>query len=159
MAEKSVFEVTVRTDPPLAGRLSANVYEGEELSNHIIRLDREWSVRVHWELTGALVPCICGNWCLTLFLESIGPGPELHFPDTSLGDYEISIPLDPCGDGRYWYEIKVPKGRIREEHCSIPYKPVVALTYENCDKPGPMAGFCELPILQFYRDEKQHPPH
>lgn len=150
---KSVFEVTVAVEPPLQGRMEATVLEGREnkRSNHVIRADQDWKVRVHWELSGALVPCICGYWCLSLFMESIGPGAELKLPER-----EIEIPLDPCGNGEYWYDIEIPAHTIKDEHCSIPYKPVVALTYlDNCKHPGPMAGFCELPVLQFYRDEKQ----
>lgn len=153
MAEKSVFEVTVRTRPPLEGSLEAEVLERGQPSNHVIRTDQEWTVRVHWELRGALVPCICGYWCLNLYMESIGPGAELKLPYD-----EIRIPLDPCRDepGKYWYDITIPAHTIKEEHCSIPYKPVVALTYlDQCYRPGPMAGFCELPVLQFYTDKKQ----
>jgi hypothetical protein len=149
---KSVFEVTIATEPPLEGTLRAKIYEGDQVSNQVIRIDQEWTVRVNWELTGALVPCICGYWCLTLFMESIGPGEEFKFPR----EERIRIPLDPCGDGTYSYDIVIPAHTIKEEHCSIPYKPVVALTYlDYCERPGPMAGFCELPLLQFYRDEKQ----
>jgi len=152
---RSVFEVTVAVDPPLTGTLSAQVYEGKKLSNHVIRVDHDWTVRVHWELEGALVPCICGYWCLNLFMESIGPGDELRLPVK-----EARIPLDPCREepGSYWYDITIPAHTIDPEYCGIPYKPVVALTYlDACYQPGPMAGFCELPILQFYEDKKQTP--
>jgi len=149
----SNFEITTPTHPPLTGSMNAQVYEGNELSNGIIRTDVDWSVRVHWELKGALVPCICGFWCLHVYLESIGPGPELKLPHP----HEIHIPLDPCGDGKYWYDFKVPAGTVSADHCSTPYKVVVALTYKTpapCKDPGPMAGFCELPILQFYESKK-----
>lgn len=152
---QSVFEVTVAVDPPLTGRMEAQIYEGDKRSNNVIRADKDWTVRVHWELEGALVPCICGTWCLNLFMESIGPGPELRLPRK-----EIHIPLDPCREnaapGEYWYEIKIPADTIETDHCGIPYKPVVGLTYlDVCGNPGPMAGFCELPVVQFYEDEKQ----
>ena len=153
---QSVFEVTVAVSPPLQGTMNAQVYEGDQLSNHVIRTDKEWTVRVHWELEGALVPCICGYWCLNLFMESIGPGEEPRLPVE-----EIRIPLDPCrknvAPGEYWYDITIPANTIDPENCGVPYKPVVALTYlDVCENPGPMAGFCELPILQFYEDEKQN---
>jgi len=154
MSDKSVFEVTVATYPPLEGHMKAEVLENGKPSNNIIRTDQNWTVRVHWELEGALVPCICGYWCLSLFLESIGPGREFQFPLPHQED--IRIPLDPCGNGQYWYDIVVPAHTIRDTDCSIPYKAVVALTYlDYCERPGPMAGFCELPILQFYTDKKQ----
>lgn len=156
-ATKAVFEAMLTTDPPVRGTVTAHIVEvgkdGTETdSNHIIRTDRDWKVRVHWSLEGALVPCLCGTWCLQLFLESVGPGEELFFPAKN---EKLEIPLDPCGDGNYWQDINIPAHRIREEHCSIPYKPVVALTYlDGCYRPGPMAGFVELPIVQFYPVEK-----
>ncbi|WP_420641628.1 hypothetical protein [Candidatus Leptofilum sp.] len=154
MTNKSAFEVTVATYPPLAGEMHAVVLENGRPSNNVIRTDQNWSVRVDWKLEGALVPCIAGNWCVTLFLESIGRGREFSFPLPH--QEQIRVPLDPCGNGEYTYDIQVPAHTIRDSDCSTPYKAVVALTYlDPCDRPGPMAGFCELPILQFYTDKKQ----
>jgi len=150
MSDKHYFEVTTPTSPPLHGGITAEILEEGKPTNYIIRSDKEWSVKVHWYLEGALTSCLCGYWCVHLYMESVGPGPELVVP---YGD--IHIPLDPCGDGHYWYEIKVHPGLIKAKHCSIPYKLVAALTYRTpCDDPGPMAGFCELPLVQFYESKK-----
>jgi hypothetical protein len=150
MSDKHYFEVQTPVYPPLKGGITAEVLEEGQPTNYIIRSDKEWSVKVHWFLEDPLTRCICGYWCLHLYMESIGPGAELVVP---YGD--IKIPLEPCGDGRYWYEIKVRPGFIKPEHCSVPYKLVAALTYRTpCDEPGPMAGFCELPLVQFYESDK-----
>ena len=152
MSGTHYFEVTTPVSPPLKGGITAEILEEGKPTNYIIRSDKDWSVKVDWFLDGALTDCICGNWCLHLYMESIGPGPEFVLPYG-----EVRVPLEPCGDGRYSYEIKVRPGTVRPEHCSVPYKLVVALTYRTpvCDKPGPMAGFCELPIIQFYESDKQ----
>jgi hypothetical protein len=159
-AVKSVFEATFTGVPPIKGEIFASVWEVQEgelvSSNHIIRTDMDWIVRARWSIAGALASCICGDWCLHLYMESIGRGPEFHYPE----DEDLHLKLDPCQDtenGKYWYQqdIRVPAGTIREEHCSVPYKPVVALTYRDyCERPGPMAGFVELPTIQFYPVEK-----
>lgn len=166
-AVKAVFETSFADVPPLKGEIYATVWEVEPdlppgkqevESNHIIRIDRDWIVRVKWSFGGALAACICGEWCLHLYMESIGRGEEFHFPT----DEDLHLKLDPCQkqvNGRYWYEqdIRVPAGTVKEKHCSIPYKPVVALTYRDvCDppRPGPMAGFVELQTMQFYPVEK-----
>lgn len=147
---KCKFEVGLPHYPPLTGAIRAEVYENGKPSNCIIRADKEWSVRVHWYLKGALQDCICGYWCLNLFMESIGPGPELVIP------YHKLIPLRPCGNGHYWYEIKVPAGFITPKHCSIPYQLVAGVTYRTpCKKPGPISGFCKLPMIQFYESSKR----
>jgi len=147
-------------EPYLGGGISAEVYEVEGATpTNIIRTDQEWGVRIRWQLEGSLAEFICGTWCVHLRMESMGPGEELIF------DASPEIPLDPCGDGEYSYDFRVPPGTVKDEHCSIPYKPVVTVSYRTaCHRPGPMAGFVELPLVQFYdaegeyedEDEREH---
>jgi len=142
---KGSFEVALPR-PYLVGDIFAKVYEiGGASPTNIVRVDQDWGVKVHWDLKGSLAPFICGEWCLHLRLESLGPGPEIMF------SAKRRIPLNPCGRGRYDFDLRVKRGKIRGDHCSIPYKPVVTITYYTaCHKPGPIAGFVELPIMQFY---------
>jgi hypothetical protein len=134
----------------LSGTIEAEVYEvGGASPTSIIRVDQDWLVRIKWALRGTLKSMICGKWCLHVHLESIGKGPELDLPHPD--GREIHIPLNPCGNGEYCYDFLVRAGTIRPEHCSTPFKVVTTVTYENaCHKPGPMAGFVEFGILQFY---------
>lgn len=165
-AVESKFEASFSDVPPITGTIKASVWEVDKAgdavsSNHIIRIDHDWVVRVNWSITGALASCICGDWCLHLYMESIGRGREFHFPT----DEDLHLKLDPCQDqveGRYEYnqDIRVPAGFVQEVHCGIPYKPVVSLTYRDvCERPGPMAGFVELPTIQFYPVEKPGQAH
>ena len=132
----------------LTGEIFAEVYEkGGAKPTSNIRTDQEWGVNIHWDLKGSLAPLICGEWCVHLCLESIGPGPELRF------DYP-HIKLDPCGNGEYYVDFHIPPGKIEGDDCSYPYKLVVTVTYLTaCEKPGPIAGFVEGPILQFYEPD------
>jgi len=142
---KGNFEVSL-AKPHLVGDIFARVYEiGGASPTTIVRKDQDWGVKVRWDLRGSLAPFICGEWCLHLRLESMGPGPELTF------NVPRRIPLNPCGKGVYYFDFRIKRGKIRTDHCSIPYKPVVTITYHTaCHKPGPIAGFVELPIMQFY---------
>ena len=142
---KGTFEVSL-TNPALAGSIEAEVYEvGGASPTTIIDFDQEWGVKIKWQLTGSLVPFICGSWCISLFFESMGNGPEFDLNNNH------KLKLNPCGNGHYEYDFRVHRGTIRKEHCSRPYKVVAAVTYETeCDRPGPMAGFVEGPIIQFY---------
>jgi hypothetical protein len=138
-------------NPQLSGRINSVVVEergGEAVKpTQIIRIDSDWSVYVEWELVGHLSKMICGKWCLHVRLESMGPGPELKLP---VG-YNHELPLDPCGKGEYKYLFRFPKGTVPADACSTPYKLVVTITYHNaCGKAGPIAGFYEGPIIQFY---------
>ena len=142
------FEVEL-PKPYLGGTISAEIHEvGEDTPARIIGINDDWVVEVYWTLTGSLQPFICGEWCVHVFLESIGPGREF---DLEAARY---IPLDPCGDGRYHAEVRVPGGTIKTDECAIPYKVVTSVTYRTeCGKPGPIAGFVEGPIIQFYPEE------
>ena len=144
------FEVS-GTPKLLYGTIEADVYElGGVAPTNIIRIDEDWLVRIKWALHGSLKSMICGKWCLHVHLESIGRGPELDLPHPDRKE-EIHVDLDPCGNGEYCYDFRVPAGTVRPEHCSTPFKVVATVTYENaCCKPGPMAGFVEFGILQFY---------
>lgn len=143
------FETPTDLAPGLSGKIEANLYEvGGPAPTTVIRSNEDWYVDINWSLYGVVVPMICGKWCVHLYMESIGPAPELKLTDANGPTY---IPLNPCGDGKYSHRLDVKKGTIKPEHCSTPYKLVVAVTYRNsCDKPGPIAGFVELPVVQFF---------
>jgi hypothetical protein len=140
----------------LSGRIEADVYDPNGVApTNIIQIDDDWLVRIKWALEGTLKSMVCGTWCLHVDLESIGKGPELSLPDDS---YEIEVPLNPCGDGYYSYDFLVKKGVVTARHCSTPYKLVTTITYKNaCGRPGPMAGFVEGGILQFYNPGDLNP--
>lgn len=142
---KGNFEVAL-PKPYLVGDIYAKVYEKGGVSpTTIVGVNQDWGVKVRWDLKGSLAPYICGEWCLHLRLESLGPGRELLF------NAPRKIPLNPCGKGTYYFDFRIKRGTIKSHHCSIPYKPVVTITYHTvCHKPGPIAGFVELPIMQFY---------
>jgi hypothetical protein len=143
------IEVSGAPNTGLTGTIEAEIYEqGGVQPTTIIGINQDWRVDFKWSLTGPLAPLICGKWCLHVRLESIGPGHEYALPLTC---NEVTVPLDPCGDGHYAYPFTVSKGTVKAEDCSVPYKVVATVTYLNaCDRPGPIAGFVEGPIIQFY---------
>ena len=141
------FEVSM-THPPLKGFIEAVVHEHggvEPLS--IVRTDQEWAVALKWRMEGGLVQFVAGKWQIHLYLESVGPGPELRLPQANI---EIEVPINHK-NGQYEYEFRVPPGVATVEHTTTLYKVVAAVTYITpYGDPGPMAGFVEGPILQFY---------
>jgi hypothetical protein len=142
------FEINHPLAGSLKGGVTAYITEVDGVDpTVIIEADKAFKVHLNWWLDGALTPYVCGKWCIHLFLESIGPGPELKLPE-----HAIEIPLDPCpGRNDYAAWIVVPANTIKPEHCAVPYKMVATVTYRTPkDKPGPMAGFVDGPVLQFY---------
>jgi hypothetical protein len=147
------FETPIPVAGLFDGEIFASVHEdGGIAPTNIIRIDQDWGVLVKWRTSGVLTRMICGTWCLNVCLESIGPGEELRLP---LKTYKVE--LDPCSAKgnpltcNYKCYIEIPRGTVKPKHCTTPYKIVTTLTYlEPCGTPGPIAGFVEGQILQFY---------
>ena len=150
---RGYFETPIPVAGLFDGEISASVHEDGGLTpTNIIRIDQDWGVLVKWRTSGALTRMICGTWCLNVCLESIGPGDELTLPLKP-----VNVKLDPCSAKgnplacNYKCYIEIPRGTVKPKHCSTPYKIVTTLTYlEPCGTPGPIAGFVEGQILQFY---------
>ena len=134
--------------PYLSGDISAWVTEvGGVDPVTIIRADQDFQVHVHWTLKGHLTEFVCGYWCVSVFLESIGPGKEIRYPEPPL---EIKLTPRP-GDVDYAVWVQIPANTLDIADCSTPYKLAATVTYlTELRNPGPMAGFVEGPLLQFY---------
>lgn len=146
----------------IAGVMAERNPDPATLNKNVIDANEPWQVDVYWLLTGSLRHMICGNWCVKLFLESLGKD-DL---DLELANDEGLIALNPAGSGFYHARFSVPANRIRTEHCGTPFQPVATVTYVSSYKinphlpdndprsylPGPIAGFVPFPITQFFRE-------
>jgi hypothetical protein len=132
----------------LTGTIQADAFEPGEPPTRIFDINDLVEVKVDWTLTGSLARMICGTWQADLYLESIGRGKEFEVEG-------CTVPLNPAGNGQYTCNIKIPSGTIKPDvgETDIVYKMVVTVTYKDPGgHPGPIAGFVELPIVQFYLD-------
>jgi hypothetical protein len=114
----------------------------------IIRTDQPWHVHVQWDTSGSHTGMIGGTWHLHIYLETIGPGDDLElFDEDPLNEHDI--PLTPGPSPRhYHYHPDVPAGKVPPGA----YKLALTLTYTDlANNPGPMAGYWEGPIIQFYK--------
>ncbi|GAC1382636.1 MAG: hypothetical protein NVSMB33_10150 [Ktedonobacteraceae bacterium] len=158
-------------EPVLSGSISANIHdEVEPFSKYvsIIEANDYWYVTASWNLGGSVRKMICGNWCVRLYLESLGPD-DL---DLELMNDEGLIPLDPCGNGEYTAHFTVKPGTVRTEQCGTPFQPVLTVSYlTNCKvrfgseaaeaatplykryQAGPIAGIVRFPITQFITED------
>ena len=142
------FEINRPLNAGLSGDITGYVSEVDSVDPvTIIDVNKDFKVHINWALEGAFTPFICGSWCVNVFLESIGDGPELNLPAAP-----VDVPLNPePGRNEYSAWQLIPARTIKPEHCSVPYKLVSTVTYRTVKgRPGPMAGFVEGPILQFY---------
>lgn len=131
----------------LTGHFDAAVYElGGSAPTTVIDETQSWEARFDWGVHGSpLTKMLAGKWCLSLHLESIGPGPEVLLPVS--GPKEV--PFDPA-ISHYTAVITVPAGTIATS-ADVIYKVVACLTTKDAlGRPGPIAGYVEGPILQFF---------
>jgi hypothetical protein len=109
----------------------------------LIRSNQSWFVRVRLQTEGLFNPFIVGNWHVRLRLERLGPGAEMNLP--AAGD-EIVALTPAAGSSNYLININTAAGAV----ATGAYKLVTTVTYENGGIPGPIAGYSEGPIVQFY---------
>lgn len=127
----------------------AVVLDSGQAPTHVIRANNAWSIKVDWKTSGALSAFLVGNWHVHAYLESIGPGQELR-----LGGNLIRLTPGP-GTISYSSTINVAPNTVVVQgghpNESVPMKLVVTVTYDWADNvPGPMAGYIEGPVIQFF---------
>jgi len=131
----------------LTGHFSASVHEvGGTAPATVLDTTVPWEVRFQWSIYGgSLAAMLAGQWCLRVRLESIGPGAEFLLPVAG----PQLVPFNPAVSN-YTAVISVPAGTVPASPDAI-YKVVACLTTRNAlGAPGPIAGYVEGPILQFF---------
>jgi len=110
---------------------------------NLIRSDQDAFVRIRLRTEGAYTTMIGGKFRLRLHLERMGPGPELNLPAAP-----VEVGLVPgVSPQNYTRNITIAAGSVTPGA----YKLVTTVTYESlAGNPGPIAGYSEGPILQFY---------
>ncbi len=141
------FECPIEISPfvsELTGGLRATIYEeGQPGPQQIISIDNDWYVDVEWFLHGHLTRHLCGTFCIGVHLESIGEGAEPSF-----GPQEVE--MDPCGNGHYRHQFRIPAGKVQASDCGKVYIVAVTLTSKDaCGKTGHIAAFCRKGSLMF----------
>lgn len=113
----------------------------------VIRADEPWTINLEWEVKGIMVPVVTGEWHVSVYLESIGPGPEISLPLAT--DHIIKV---VPGQTTYKFNHLVQPGTVLvEPGHSRPYLLAATVVFHQPNTlPGPMAGFFERPMLQFY---------
>lgn len=155
----------------LWGNIEATIYEeGGNQPTSIIGCDQPWYVLIKWCVFGHMVHHLCGEWCVCVYLESIGPSPEYRLPEPC-----IRIPMEPCApsqdqarevnnvrvycgvafDGTpfccYELKVRVPPGGVQCDPCGSLYLVGVTLTsFDSCRRPGHIGAFCRDATVMLY---------
>lgn len=145
------FEI-IPVHEPLVGNIEAAIFEdGGEGPTAIIGSDQSWHVRVRWYLRGALKRHLCGAWCICVYLERLGPGPDIKLECRD-------VPIDPClpDDSHYEQIFRVLPGTVPFDDCGTLYCVAVVLTSKDaCGDAGHISGFCREACVLV----RQGPPH
>ncbi len=108
----------------------------------IIRTDQAWDVRFRWATQGALNYVLAGKFQLRVLLEEIGVG-ETNLPP-AYSTAEVNFVSAPSNYERI---LHIPAGIVRPGV----YKLVATITMVGpSNVPGPIAGFGEGEMLQFF---------
>lgn len=127
--------------------MTAEAREPGEPPTRIFDIHDDVEVTVDWSLPMPYARMFCGTFDCDLFLESQGKGREFRIEGPNQS-------LDPTTNA-YHAVIKIPRDTIQpvQGETNIPYKLTVTVTYKDATgRPGPIAGFVELPMVQFYKD-------
>ena len=107
-----------------------------------IRTDQAWDVRFKWNATGGLTNVMAGTWKLGILLEKYG-AEEAGLPP----EYATTLVKFESKPFSYDKIVHIPAGKVKPGV----YKIVATITMVGpLGEPGPMAGFGEGDLLQFY---------
>ena len=116
------------------------VAQPEDTPTTVIRTDQDWYIKMDWKTSGPLNYLICGRWQLQVLLEEMGKGEH---------DVDNSIVFEKFASkpAAYSKEVRFRAGDLPEGVFKL--VATIKLLGPN-DVPGPVVGFAEGPIVQFY---------
>ncbi len=150
------IEVPVPIAPTIYdGTMQAHTFElaepGLPVTSKLIRTTQDWGVEVDWEMHGPLAVFLDGDFHLTAYIESIGPGPEMKLPGADVVVNSLSAALaflgvPPVATRTYHAVINIPPGTVP----AGAYKIVTLLQMYGPSGKYPIAGLCEGPVLDIF---------
>lgn len=119
-----------------------DVFEQGAPPTRVIRTDKNWGVKFHWEILGDLCCMVHGKWLLSVYLEEMGVG-EFSLPHNTMTFDFLPKPHVYDPPEMMWNAGEVPAGTYR-------IVTTLTVTTEDGGTPGPFAGYAEGPMLQFF---------
>ncbi|HEU4348255.1 MAG TPA: hypothetical protein VFR35_10750 [Actinoplanes sp.] len=122
-------------------------FEAEVLDNNgdptsVLEAGAEFKVRTKWAIGALAALLLGGEWVVTVYVESIGPGPERRIGT------EI-VPLN--GSANYSALVVVPANTLPDDPnppVGGVYKLVTVLTHRNFGKVSDVAAIAEGPLVR-----------
>jgi hypothetical protein len=144
------FDTLTNVTTDLEGAiLSVEALDADLDPNHVLPRNREWNVRVKWQIKGLCAPGIGGDWHVRVNLESIGTGFEGTVKQQTVPVNSVA----PALTRDYDETIKLPRPDSISGFIAGAYKLVIVITHTNTGggvtKQTRMAGFYEGYLLEF----------
>lgn len=126
----------------LSGTFQINVLDADMDPNHVLESTKDYYLDLDWVIQGIGAPGLGGEWRVSVYLESMGPGYE-----GQVAAIVYPMSLTPPIITRHFHEqLKIPAN-------SAPngvYKLVVTLRHFNQNVAQRTAAFAEGPLIELY---------
>ena len=118
--------------------------------NTIIRTVDPFTVRIRFAVDQPGASLLGGEWLVSAYAESVGPGQEKQIGATVAKAVSAGTPGGPPARLEYQVDVQVPAGALDDEgpNSSGVYKLAAIVTHQNFGGPTVLAGFVEGPIVQ-----------
>ena len=124
------------------GSFDAQVLDNNGAPATVLEASEDFSIKTGWSIDALSAVLLGGQWEVSAYVESIGPGPEQLVGSTV-------VPLD--GSTAYNATVTVAKGTLPDNPGppqSGVYKLVTVLTHRNFGKITNIAAVVEGPVLR-----------
>jgi hypothetical protein len=125
----------------LSGTFTAEVKDNNGAPLEVLEAGAPFQVEAEWEINPVAALLLGGQWVVTVYVESIGQGPERRIGLTT-------IPLS--GGVKYNAIVQVPENTLPNDPApptSGVYKIVTVLTHRNFGRNTTVAAIVEGPIV------------
>ncbi|MDY7086118.1 MAG: hypothetical protein SYR96_13530 [Actinomycetota bacterium] len=126
--------------PP--GNFAAQIQDNSGAPANVLEASKPFKVETKWDIVPEAARLLGGVWTVSVYAESIGPGPEMHLGSET-------VPLN--GGTNYSATVTVPAGTLPNDPtppASGIYKLVTVLTHRNFGKNSDVAGLVEGPVAR-----------
>lgn len=124
------------------GVFTATVQDNNGAPTEVLEAGVPFRIRTAWTIGPLAALLLGGQWTVTTFVESIGPGPEQEIGHTT-------VPLN--GSAAYNAVVTVPASTLPNDPpppTSGVYKLVTVLTHRNFGKISNVAAVAEGPVVR-----------
>jgi hypothetical protein len=124
------------------GNFFAEVQDNNGSPTDVLEATRPIRVQTNWRISPLAALLLGGQWTVTVYVESIGPGPE-----QSVGSATIAV----NGGQNYDALVVVPANTLPNEPSATTsgvYKIVTVLTHRNFGKTSNVAAIVEGPVVR-----------